>query len=211
MKNAERITLGDLALMVRSAFHPLRILREQKGLSLRKLSALSGISWMGIHFIETLHYKCTKTDSIFKLATALKVDPAALYVACLEYSMEPVPEGTRRAPNGNTRKEGEGPPGMLARLLHRELHPFNYYLLNPDYRDLNEVGISRSAWGNWMDKRTQPQRDSILKVSAKFGVSCEYLLTELKTWYNEDITTDPVGYIEKHMHKLEEVTNGSDE
>lgn len=209
--DTERITLGDLALMVRSAFHPLRIIRDHQKLSLRKLSALSGISWMGIHKIENLHYKCTTTDAIFKLATALKVDPAAMYVACLEYSMEPVAEGTRRAPNGNVRKKGEGPPAMLARLLHRELHPFNCYLLNPNYRDLNEVGISRSAWGNWMDKRTQPQRESILKVSAKFGVSYEYLLTELKSWYNEDVTTDPVGYIEKHMHKLDEVPNGSDE
>ena len=202
--NKDRITFSDLACVVRSAFHPIRVIRLSKGYSLRSLSAEVGLSWMGIHLIETL---CNNPQpgTVYKIARALGVNPAELYVKCLEYGMEKVMSGSKRTLR-IVAKDGETPKQMLARLVHRQLHPF-YMNLNKldrsagDY--LKEIDVCRATLKNWLDMRTTPSTKTLKKIADGFGLTLDDLLFAIEQWNKEDLS-DPVGYVEKNIHRLED-------
>ena len=200
-----KITFDDLSAAVRSAFHPLRIHRMKKGYTLRELSALSGVTWMGIHFIEIQKYGNIKPETIFKLAVALKLNPATLYVKCLEYQMERVPTESRKALRV-VAKKGEGPKEMLARLLHRQLHPLNVYLskTNKSADDFIEaVSISSATLKNWLDNKSLPNTKLLKRVADELGFNIDDLINDIDRWAKED-RSDPVSYIQKNVHRLED-------
>ena len=205
----DRITLSDLACVVRSAFHPIRILRLAKGYTLRYLAKVTGLTWMTIHFIEIQCQPNRKTnnpkpETVYKLAKALGVNPAELYISCLEYNMEQVSHASKKTIR-IVAKKGETPNQMLARLVHRQLHPFNLYLNKLDKSAasfLDEINVSRATLKNWLDMKNIPSIKTLRKVSNGFGLTLDDLLYGIEEWSKEDLS-DPIGYIERNINRLE--------
>ena len=198
-----RITFSDLACVVRSAFHPIRILRLLKGYTLRSLSAKTGLTWMGIHFIE-IQKRNPLPETVYKLAKALGVNPAELYVKCLEYNMEKVSHASKKTLR-IVAKKGETPNQMLARLVHRQLHPINIHLdkMGKSAADfLKEINVSRATLKNWLDMKNTPSVKALRKISEGFGITLDDLLYSIEEWDEEDLS-DSVGYIEYNIHRLE--------
>ncbi len=204
MMSKDRITFSDLACVVRSAFHPIRLLRLSKGYTLRGLSSEVGLSWMTIHLIETL-YNNPQPGTVYKIATALGVNPAELYVKCLEYGMEKVMSGSKKTLR-IVAKDGETPKQMLARLVHRQLHPFYKNLNKLDksaVEYLKEIDVCRATLKNWLDMRTTPSTKTLKKIADGFGLTLDDLLFAIEEWNKEDLS-DPVSYIENNVHRLED-------
>lgn len=196
--------LDTIARTVRTAFHPLRQLRMERSLSLSCLARKSGVYRWTIHFIEIMRVK-PKPKTVYKLAVALGVPPAELYVSILEYGMETIKSDYSRTLR-IVAKPGETPKEMLARLLHRQLHPF-FRNLNKKKMSaaefLKEVDISKATIKNWIDGRCIPNTKTLDKLCTSFGISMDDLLSEMKAWSTED-TSDPVLYIEQNIHRLED-------
>tara|TARA_R110002110_G_scaffold151545_1_gene343820 strand:- start:19143 stop:19790 length:648 start_codon:yes stop_codon:yes gene_type:complete len=200
----ERITFSDLACVVRSAFHPIRLIRLYKKYSLRHLSAETGLSWMTIHLIETLHNN-PQPLTVYKIAQVLGVNPAELYVKCLEYGMEKVATGSKKTLRV-VAKDGETSKQMLARLVHRQLHPFyrNLNKLDKSAADyLIEINVCRATLKNWLDMKTTPSTKTLKKIADGFGLTLDDLLFSIEEWNSEDLS-DPVRYIENNIHRLED-------
>lgn len=200
----EPVTLTNIAKTVRSAFHPLRRIREKQGLSLSCLANKSAVNRWTIHFIEIMRVK-PKPETVYKLGVALKVNPAELYVTILEYNMETIKSDHTRTLR-IVAKPGETPKQMLARLLHRQLHPY-FVNLNKKNQSaivfLQEVNVSKATIKNWIDCKCMPNTKTLNKLSKSFGMSMDDLLTETARWTQEDIS-DPVLYIEQNIHRLED-------
>lgn len=199
-----RAGIDDISRTVRSAFHPLRILRMDKSYTLDELSARSGLSPWEIHRIE-MQQRNPKPKTVYKLAKALGVNPAELYVAVLEYGMEKIESQTARTLR-IIAKPGESPKQMIARLIHRQLHPFYLEMrkLNKSMNAfLEEIDVSRATIKNWLDSRNVPTLKTMQKVAAGLGVSLDNLLERTEEWKKEDLK-DPVMYIEKNIHRLGE-------
>ncbi len=103
-------------------------------------------------------------------------------------------------------KKNETPTEMLARLLHRQLHPINMYLskqgkLSKDF--LEATKISRATLKNWLDKKNTPTTTALKRVSEEMGVTLDDLLFSLEHWAKEDIS-DPIGYIERNTRRLDQ-------
>jgi len=200
----DRITFADLACVVRSAFHPIRILRLSNGYSLRRLSSEVGLSWMTIHFIEILKNN-PQPLTVYKIAGFFGVNPAELYVKCLEYGMETVAHSSKKTLR-IVAKDGETSKEMLARLVHRQLHPFHRNLnkLNRSAGEyLKEINVCRATLKNWLDMRTTPSTKTLRKLADGFGLTLDDLLFSIEEWNKEDLS-DPVGYIERNIHRLED-------
>lgn len=196
--------LDTITKTVRTAFHPLRQLRMERSLSLSCLAKKSGVYRWTIHFIEIMRVK-PKPKTVYKLAVALGVPPAELYVSILEYGMETISSEHARTLR-IVAKPGETPKQMIARLVHRQLHPF-FRNLNKQKisaaKFLEEVDISKATIKNWIDCKCMPNTTTLSKLCEAFNVSMDDLLTEMKEWNAED-TSDPVLYIEQNIHRLEE-------
>lgn len=200
----EPVTLTTIAKTVRSAFHPLRCIREKQGLSLSCLARKSGVYRWTIHFIEIMRVK-PKPETVYKLGVALRVNPAELYVKILEYGMETIKSDHTRTLR-IVAKPGETPKQMLARLLHRQLHPYFVNLNKKNQSAVNflkEVDISKATIKNWIDCKCMPNTKTLSKLCISFGISIDDLLTEVADWNKEDIS-DPVIYIEQNIHRLED-------
>lgn len=200
----EPVTLTTIAKTVRSAFHPLKCIREKQGLSLSCLAHKSGVYRWTIHFIEIMRVK-PKPETVYKLGVALKVNPAELYVKILEYGMETIKSDHTRTLR-IVAKPGETPKQMLARLLHRQLHPYFVNLNKKNQSAINflkEVDISKATIKNWIDCKCMPNTKTLSKLCISFGMSMDDLLTEVENWNKED-TSDPVLYIEQNIHRLED-------
>jgi len=200
----DRITISDLAAVVRSAFHPIKILRLHKGYTLRQLSAETGLHYNTLHYHE-VQKRTPQPETVYKIARVLEVNPAELYVQCLEYSMEKIEEAHRKTLR-IVAKKNETPTEMLARLLHRQLHPINMYLskqgkLSKDF--LEATKISRATLKNWLDKKNTPTTTALKRVSEELGVTLDDLLFSLEHWGNEDLS-DPIGYIERNTRRLDQ-------
>lgn len=198
----ESANLDSILRTVRSAFHPLRQLRQQKNLTLSALAKSAGVYRWTIHFIEIMRVK-PKPETVYKLAVALGVNPAELYVSVLEYGMEKVKSDHARtlrivAQPGETAKQ------MIARLVHRQLHPW-YKNLNKRNQTasafLKEINVSKATIKNWIDGKCMPSTSTLQKICDGFYISMDDLLSEMKAWQQED-TSDPVLYIEQNIHRL---------
>lgn len=157
-----------------------------------------------IHYIEIMRVKPTP-KTMYKLAVSLGVNPAELYVSVLEYGMENI-----QSPHAKTLRivaqPGETPKQMIARLVHRQLHPFFVHLNKRNQTAksfLEEVNISKATIKNWIDGKTMPSMKTMEKLAMGFSVSMDNLLSDMKAWNEMDIT-DPVLFIEQNIHKLEE-------
>lgn len=200
----EPVCLDSITKTVRIAFHPLKQIRMSKGFTLSALAKSAGVYRWTIHFIEIMRVK-PKPKTMYKLGVALGVNPAELYVSVLEYGME-----TIKSEHAKTlrivAKPGETPKQMIARLVHRQLHPF-FRNLNKQKMSaakfLEEVDISKATIKNWIDGKCVPNTSTLSKLCEAFNVSMDDLLTEMKEWNAED-TSDPVLYIEQNIHRLEE-------
>ena len=51
--------------------------------------------------------------------------------------------------------------------------------------------------------RTTPSTKTLKKIADGFGISLDDLLFAIEEWNSEDLS-DPVGYIEKNVHRLED-------
>lgn len=202
--SVDHTTFQTLARTVRSAFHPLRCIRDKQGLSLSCLAHKSKVSRWTIHFIEIMRVK-PKPETVYKLGVALGVSPPELYVSILEYGMETIKSDHTRTLR-IVAKPGETPKQMLARLLHRQLHP---YFINLNKKNqsavkfLKEVNVSKATIKNWIDCKCMPNTKTLSKLCESFGISMDNLLIEVKEWNKED-TSDPVLYIEQNIHRLED-------
>lgn len=202
--NLEPANLDSITKTVRQAFHPLRVVREHKNLSLSELSKSATVYRWTIHYIEIMRVKPTP-KTVYKLGVSLGVNPAQLYVSILEYGMEDI-----KSPHARTlrivAKPGETPKQMIARLLHRQLHPYFINLNKKNQSAVNflkEVDISKATIKNWIDSKCMPNTKTLSKLCISFGISIDDLLTEVADWNKED-TSDPVIYIEQNIHRLED-------
>jgi len=178
--------------------------RLSKGYSLRGLSAETGLHYDCIHKIE-VQKRIPRPETVYRIARSLGENPAELYVRCLEYSMEKVTNPARRTLR-IVAKENETPKQMLARLVHRQLHPFNIFIhrYNTTTAEfLESTKISRATLKNWLDSKNTPTIKTLKKVADGFSMTLDDLLNAIEEWNAEDLS-DPVGYIEKNIHRLED-------
>ena len=200
----EPASLDVLTKTVRNAFHPLKVIREAQGLTLSALAKSAGVYRWTIHFIEIMRAKPTP-KTMYKLGVALGVNPAELYVSVLEYGMETIKSDHSRTLR-IVAQPGETPKQMLARLLKRQLHPYFRYLNRTDKSAadfLKEVNISKATIKNWIDGKCMPNTSTLTKLCEAWNISMDTLLKEMTEWNHEDIG-DPVIYIEKNIHRLED-------
>lgn len=103
-------------------------------------------------------------------------------------------------------KENETPKQMLARLVHRQLHPFNIFINRNNTTTaefLDKTNISRATLKNWLDNKNTPTTKTLKRMADGFSMTLDDLLNAIEEWNAEDIS-DPVGYIEKNIHRLED-------
>jgi len=101
-------------------------------------------------------------------------------------------------------RDNETPQDMLARLLHRQLHPFYLHLRKIDVGQaefLQSIGVSRGTLINWLDRNNTPNISTLKKISAGLSVPIETLLEEDNAWEKEDLS-DPVHWIEENVERL---------
>ncbi len=200
----EPANLDTITRTVRIAFHPLRQLREARELSLSALAESADVYRWTIHYIEIMRVK-PKPETMYKLAVALGVNPAELYVSVLEYGMETINSEHARTLR-IVAKPGETPKQMIARLVHRQLHPF-YKNLNKGNRSaaefLKEVDISKATIKNWIDGKCMPNTKTLSKLCSNWNMSMDDLLSEMAAWNSVDLS-DPILFIEQNIHKLED-------
>lgn len=199
----EPANLDSITKTVRQAFHPLRVIRESQGLSLTDLSKSADVYRWTIHYIEIMRVKPTP-KTVYKLAVSLGVNPAQLYVSILEYGMENI-----QSPHARTLRivaqPGETPKQMIARLLHRQLHPFYRGLIKLDISAndfLKNVNISKTTIKNWMDGKCTPNTVTLTKLGDAYDMTLDEILEQVKQWNAEDLS-DPVVYIEENIHRLD--------
>lgn len=202
--DVESANLDSILKTVRSAFHPLRQLRQEKNLTLSALAKSSGVYRWTIHFIEIMRVK-PKPKTVYKLAVSLGVNPAELYVSILEYGMEPIKSEHSRTLR-IVAQPGETPKQMIARLVHRQLHPF-FKNLNKQNKSaaefLKEIDVSKATIKNWIDGKCVPNTSTLTKLCDGFHLSMDDLLQDMKDWNKEDLS-DPVLYIERNIQRLED-------
>jgi DNA-binding XRE family transcriptional regulator len=203
-RNYESAGLDTITRTVRSAFHPLRQLRMEQSLSLSCLAKKSGVYRWTIHFIEIMRVK-PKPQTMYKLGVALGVNPAELYVSVLEYGMETIKSEHSRTLR-IVAQPGETPKQMIARLVHRQLHPYFRNLNKQDKSAaefLKEVDVSKATIKNWLDGKCIPNTRTLTKLCSAFNITMDDLLKEIEMWNKADLS-DPVRFIEKNIHRLEE-------